>query len=226
MQDLLSLLQLRVNDRIFLKDPGSSELGRNIVRKSVELIHEMGLEGFTFKKLSQQLGTTESAVYRYFENKHKLLIYLLSWYWGWLEYKLVFSTVNIHSAEEKVHITLSTLANPVGEVDRVDFADLYKLLAIAVAESPKVYLTHEVDRENRQGLFMAYMRLVRRISGIILELNPKYRFPDSLASLVLESVYQQRFFAEHFPNLSNFDGDPGRLQQFFCSMIINTVKNG
>lgn len=226
MQELLNQFQIRIHDRIFIKDPDSSELGRNLVRKSVDMIDEMGLESFTFKKLARELGTTESAIYRYFENKHKLLIYLLSWFWAWLEYKLVFSTVNIEPVEERIRITLDTLSYPVDERDRQDLFDLHKLHAIAVAEAPKVYLTREVDRENREGMFMAYMRLTNRLSRMLLELNPRYSFPDSLASLILESIYQQRFFSEHFPNLSNIGGDRDRFRQFFLSLIINTVKNG
>ena len=49
---------------------------------------EIGFESFTFKKLAAKIESTEASVYRYFENKHKLLIYLVSWYWNWVEYRL------------------------------------------------------------------------------------------------------------------------------------------
>jgi AcrR family transcriptional regulator len=84
MQELIKNIQIKVNNNIYLKDPESSEIGKNIIANSIDMIHEIGLEGFTFKKLSKALHTTESTIYRYFENKHKLLIYLISWYWvGW-----------------------------------------------------------------------------------------------------------------------------------------------
>ncbi len=78
MQELLKTVQIRVNDRIYAKDPDSSDLGRNIINESVEIIHEIGFDAFTFKKLAISLGTTESTVYRYFDNKHRLLVYLTS----------------------------------------------------------------------------------------------------------------------------------------------------
>ena len=89
MHELLKNIQIKVNDKIYIKDPESSDLGKSIIKHSIEMIHAMGMEAFTFKKLAIKLGTTESTVYRYFENKHKLLIYLISWYWGWLEYEMV-----------------------------------------------------------------------------------------------------------------------------------------
>jgi len=67
--------QVRMNPKLYLRDPEQSELGRNIIRNSIELIHEMGFEDFTFKKLSQQVGTTEASIYRYFVNKTRLFGY-------------------------------------------------------------------------------------------------------------------------------------------------------
>ena len=67
-----------IRNDIYLKDPTSSLLGNNLMRHSIDLIDEVGLEEFNFKKLAQKTGTTEATIYRYFENKHKLLLYLTS----------------------------------------------------------------------------------------------------------------------------------------------------
>ncbi|GAK93236.1 hypothetical protein JCM19298_1955 [Nonlabens ulvanivorans] len=82
MDQLLQNLKVQINDKIFVKDPESSELGQRIISNSITMIHEMGFEQFTFKKLGKLIGSNESSIYRYFENKHKLLLYLTSWYWG------------------------------------------------------------------------------------------------------------------------------------------------
>ena len=66
MQELLKNIQIKVNDKTFVKNPQSSSIGQSIVSTSINLIHVMGLEAFTFKKLATELGTTESTVYRYF----------------------------------------------------------------------------------------------------------------------------------------------------------------
>jgi len=95
MEHLLQTVTIKINEKIFLKDPESSDLGKRIVENSILMISEMGFECFTFKKLGIKIGSNESSIYRYFENKHKLLLYLTSWYWGWLEYQLVFATNGI-----------------------------------------------------------------------------------------------------------------------------------
>ena len=56
-----------------------------------------------------QIGSNESSIYRYFENKHKLLLYLASWYWGWLEYQLVFATHSITDPKEKLDKAIEIL---------------------------------------------------------------------------------------------------------------------
>src|SRR5687768_70941 len=100
MKNLLANIKLKVDERVYLKDPEGSEKGRLMVEQSILLIDELGLETFTFKKLAEKIGTTEATIYRYFESKHMLLSYLISWYWNWLEYRLVFATTNMVSPAE------------------------------------------------------------------------------------------------------------------------------
>ena len=90
MDRLIPRLSIKINDRIFLKDPESSDLGKKIISGGIDLIDEIGFEAFTFRKLGAAIKSPEASIYRYFENKHKLLVYLSSWYWNWTEYRLVF----------------------------------------------------------------------------------------------------------------------------------------
>ena len=102
MKELLSRMNIAVNQSIYLKDPASSDLGMRILKNAISLIRSEGFEDLTFKKLASKIQTSEASIYRYFENKNKLLLYITAWYWGWLEYKLVFSTANIKSPEERL----------------------------------------------------------------------------------------------------------------------------
>jgi len=50
-------LQIKMNEKLFLRDPEQSELGQKIILHSIQLIHLNGFEAFTFKnwrKLSAQ----------------------------------------------------------------------------------------------------------------------------------------------------------------------------
>lgn len=45
-----------------------------IIVKTLELINESGLQGFTTKNLSREMGISEPAIYRHFKNKHEILL--------------------------------------------------------------------------------------------------------------------------------------------------------
>ncbi|WP_439108569.1 TetR/AcrR family transcriptional regulator [Flavobacterium paronense] len=102
MDNLLLSLKIKINNKTYVKDPETSTLGKKIIKESILLMDEIGFENFTFKKLGERIGSNESSIYRYFESKHKLLVYLSSWYWGWMEYRLVFETNNIENPLEKL----------------------------------------------------------------------------------------------------------------------------
>lgn len=42
-------LQIKINEALYLRNPEGSELGKNIIEHSVQLIYSTGFEAFTFK---------------------------------------------------------------------------------------------------------------------------------------------------------------------------------
>lgn len=217
--------QIRHNEKLYLRDPELSVIGRRMVRHSIGMINSMGFEQFTFKKLAEAIDTTEASVYRYFENKHKLLLYLLAWYWSWLEFQVVFTTNNMSDPEDKLRKILDLLTRrPEAAVDpnEIDFNALFQ---IVVSEGSKSYLTKDVDQLNKHKLFKPYKDLCARISGVILEFNPDYRYPHSLASTLLEMAHYQYFFMMHLPSLTDF-GDaktPESIRNFLESLLFSAA---
>lgn len=193
---------IQVDDRFYLKDPASSALGQRIVEHSILMLDEMGLEAFTFRKLAERLGTTEASIYRYFKNKHRLLLYLATWYWGWMEYRVRLATANVADPVERLRLALRELTRPIERDDAVPEIDESALYRVVVAESSKAYLNQEVDAVNREGLYRSYKRLCRGVADIITEIDPTYPYPVALISTIVESSHMQRFFAEHLPSLT------------------------
>lgn len=224
MDSLLSNIKIQVNDNIYLKDPATSELGKKIVGGSIELIDDLGFEAFTFKKLAVKIKSTEASVYRYFENKHKLLLYLTSWYWGWMEYRLVFSIANITSPEERLTKSIRLITENVEEDSSFGYINEIILNRIVIAESSKSYLIKDVDEVNKEGVFGAYKKLVGRISDIITEMNPDYKYPHMLISTVIEGAHHQRFFAEHLPRLTDEVKGEDSIVNFYTDMVLKSVK--
>ncbi len=218
------IVQVKIQEQCFLKDPDSSELGQNIIANSISLIDEVGFEAFTFKKLAQRIESTEASVYRYFENKHKLLIYLVSWYWNWLDYRLTFAMHNISSPKRRLEIFVEHITQPVKVDPTFGHIDEVALHRIVISESSKVYLTKEVDADNEDGYFISFQKLVKELSMIVRELNPKYKFPSALISTVIESAHFQRFFSTHLCALTESDSESS-LEKFLKHMLFSTISS-
>lgn len=225
MKELLSRISIEVNEKIYLKDPASSELGQKIISGSIELISGIGFEHFTFRKLADHINSTEASIYRYFENKHKILLYLTSWYWGWMEYRLVFHTANIDCPVMRLRKAVDILSREVKEDSTFTHIDEAKLHKIIVSESPKAYLTKNVDTENEDGVFSAYKSLVKRASKIILEVRKDYKYPHMLISTIIEGAHHQRFFSEHLPSLTDCVEGEDAISRFCCDMVLKTLNS-
>jgi AcrR family transcriptional regulator len=225
MKDLLSKVSIQVNDRVYLKNPETSELGKKIIKSSIELIDELGFESFTFRKLAIEIGSTEASVYRYFESKHKLLLYLTAWYWGWMEYRLVFGLANITSAESRLEKALVLLTEVVQADNSFSHINEAKLNNIVISESSKTYLTKEVDQENKEGVFAGFKRLIERVSNIVLEINPAYKYPHMLISTVIEGAHIQRYFADHLPKVTDSLLGEDSITEFYKHLVLKTVKS-
>lgn len=225
MENLLRQFTIQVNEEIFVKNPESSDLGKKIISGSIDLITELGFENFTFRKLAENIGSTEASVYRYFKSKHKLLLYLVSWYWGWMEYRLVFGLANIESPFERLEKAIILLTGPVQGDKTFAHIDEVKLHDIVIAESSKAYLNKNVDRENSQGVFRGYKRLVERVSDIIKEIDPNYKYPNMLISTVIEGAHHQRYFAEHLPRLTDVVEGEDSITLFCRDLVLKSIPD-
>jgi AcrR family transcriptional regulator len=203
MNSILSNITITVNPKLFVKNPETSDLGKKIIQKSILLMDDIGFENFTFKKLGEQIGSNESSIYRYFESKHKLLLYLSSWYWGWLEYRMVISTTNIPDPMEKLKRAITIVTEKIEDDSTTLHINESILNKIIIAEFTKTLLTKEVDEENKEGFFLVYKRVINRIIDIIQEVNPDYAFAKSLASSIVEGSLHQHFLKDHLKTITN-----------------------
>ncbi|MDG1277223.1 MAG: TetR/AcrR family transcriptional regulator [Algoriphagus sp.] len=224
MESILSKSKVEVNGNLYLKEPFSSDLGAEIVRKGCKLIQELGVEQFTFKKLATEIGSTEAAIYRYFENKHKLLLYLTAWYWGWMEINLVYATANLTDPGERLGVALKLMVDgPI--FTKNEYLNPLVLRSLVVNESLKGYLTKAVDDEHESGIFAQVYKFGERISSIIQEINPYYEYPKTLVSTVMESSLLQSFNSLHLPGMTERSIDSLGRYQFFHQLVINAITN-
>lgn len=196
-------IKIDLNDGLYLKDPQDSKLGKKIIQFSIEMIYEMGFESFNFKKLATKINSTEASIYRYFENKHLLLLYLVNWYWEWVNFLINSNTKNIESPKKKIEIVIHSLVFATTDNPLVEFIDESKLHKIVVFEGTKAYHTFNVNKENSLGLFRSYKELTANIASIILENNATFKYPKTLASNLFEMANNQLYFSKYLPKLTD-----------------------
>lgn len=203
MDSILTNIIISVNEKLYLKNPETSTLGKKIIEHSILMIDQIGFENFTFKKLGEVIGSNESSIYRYFESKHKLMLYLSSWYWGWIEYKLVFATNNILDPLEKLKKAIVIVTEKIEDDSTTAHINESVLNKIIIAEFTKTLLTKEVDEENKEGFFLIYKRVINRLIEMITLVNPNYLYAKSLASSIVEGALHQHFLKGHLKTITN-----------------------
>ncbi len=197
------LSDISIPEGLSLKEPLQSKLGRNIISHSIILLDEIGFEAFTFKKLAIKMGSNETSLYRYFENKHFLLLYLVVWYWNWVSYLIDYNTMNITDPDRKLDLIIDNFVDATRENPSVDFVNEKILHRIMIAESAKAYHTKNIDEENKHGFYSSYKSLIQKVADVILEIDSKFPYPHSFASTLFEMANNEIYFAQHLPRLTD-----------------------
>lgn len=223
MENLLSSIHIKVNNKTFVKDPESSSLGKKIIQESIILINEVGFEEYTFKKLGERIGSNESSIYRYFENKHKLLVYLSSWYWSWIEYRLVFSTQNMENKIEKLKKAIEIVTEKIEDDTNTAHINESILNKIIIEEFTKTLHTKAIDKENKEGYFLIYKRIINRICNMVEDINPEYPYAKSLISTIIEGALHQHFLKEHLTSITNCN-ETLSPTTFYTNLVFNNIK--
>lgn len=218
-------VELLIPESFFCKNPNSSELGKKIIASGTHLLDELGYEQFTFKKLAKEIASTEASIYRYFENKHKLLLYLTTLYWRWLAYVIDFKTHFMDDPEARLREIIRIITHENDEFKEVSQVDLKRLRNIVLAESDKTYLTKQVDEINKEGLFRSYKDLCYKIARNIEEINPDYPYSHAIVSTMMEAANQQVYFAKHLPSLTEIDNEKGNLDDQVSDFLTHTIFN-
>lgn len=192
-----------INEKVYLRNPESSEVGKLMVKNAIDLIYVLGFEQFTFKKLAAEINSTEATIYRYFENKHRLLLYVLNWYWCYMEFLVTFKLENVSDKKEKLKNIVYLLTHELSEsASQFDYNKKF-LNQIVITESSKVYLVKEVAEINKNEVFKPYKDLCSKIAEVITQYNSSYKYPRSLSTTLIETSHHQQYFSVNLPRLTD-----------------------
>jgi hypothetical protein len=144
-----------------------------------------------------------------------------------LEYKVVFSLNNLKDSKARLKTIIRIVSEePSDNSDNVDFLSELEGYKMVVGQGSKAYLHRNVNKDNKDRLFKPYKDLCSRFSELIIDFNPKYKFPHSLASTILEMAHLQKFFKLYLPTLTDFESenDDKKLIVFLESLLFNSIR--
>lgn len=218
MPNLLTNFRITISEKLYIKDPETTVLGKKIIKHGIILIDQIGYEAFTFKKLGALIKSNESSIYRYFESKHKFLLYLSTWYWSWTEYNLVVSTTSVADPLQKLLKAIDLVTKIVQDDPKTPHIDESILSRIIVSEFNKTLFTKDVDKENQEGFFMVYLRIIQRIIEMIEQVNPTYPHAKTLASSIVNGNLHQNYLKDHFTTITSVS-ENAPLTDFYAEII-------
>ncbi len=99
---------------------------------------------------------------------------------------------------------------------------------IVISEGSKAYLTRQVGEDNKHQFFKHYKDLCAVIGNIILECSPKYKYPKSLATTIIEMAHFQNFFMNNLPSLTDFGKNKAESEiiLFLNDLVFSSIKKG
>jgi AcrR family transcriptional regulator len=122
-----------------------------IVESSIELIATKGIQGFTIKNLSKEIGISEPAIYRHFENKTEILVSILNNFKEMGEMMSMMVVNNNDTAIEKIEFMFSKMIEIFTEqpafVSVIFSEEIFKNKEILINKIVEILNLHQANIE-------------------------------------------------------------------------------
>jgi AcrR family transcriptional regulator len=219
--------QLVPDPSLHLRDPGASTTGGRILSEGLALMTEIGLEAFTFKKLAERAECTEATIYKYFQNKQRLLQYYFQLYWMWLDTHCQQEGRTLDDPWERVQGDIRSLCGMWAKDAMAAQLDPVALRELVIVEGSKSFLHRNVDEDNKLRLFQPYKDLCAHIAAELKACDRKFKNPRTFATTLIEMAHSLEFAMEHLPALTELSdgGDRKKLAKFLIGLTERSLSH-
>ena len=189
-----------------------SDRQQQIIDESIKLIDTRGIQGFTIKNLSKEVGISEPGIYRHFENKFAILVSILdSFKRNIFEQQMVlFSKSN--DPEEKLRI----FSNRIFEI----FTQNPALITVIFSE--EIY-QNEKELSSRINEIQTYYENL--VESFLIELRQDKKLPANvnIDSFILMFFGSIRLLAKKW-KISDYSFDLRAKGNELVTSLINSLK--
>ena len=200
---------LDLDPSLTLRDT-SSPMGRRILSEGLDLMNELGLEAFTFKKLAERTGCTEVTVYHYFANKQRLLQYYFQLYWLWMQAHCEQEGRTLKDPRARLRGDISALCGIWPKDALAAQLDPFALRELVINEGFKSFMHKNVDSDNKLRLFQPYKDLCAHVASELKACDKSCPQPRSFATTLIEIAHSLEFAMHHLPALTELSAKKDR----------------
>ncbi|MCR9013868.1 TetR/AcrR family transcriptional regulator [Aquiflexum gelatinilyticum] len=189
-----------------------SERQKEIIEAAGKLLSNSGMSGLTTKKLAQEMGFSEAAIYRHFENKEAIIIGLLQFLRADMDQRLVAAIKENNTPEAKFKAIFKS---------QFDFFSENPHFVVAVFSDGLLEASEKIN----QAILHLMQTKISYLMPVILDGQQKGIFTQSITSEELVHIIIGSFRLQMFKwKIANFQFDLRRNGQNIIESLLTIIK--
>ena len=189
-----------------------SERQKEIIEVAGKLLSNSGVSGLTTKKLAQEMGFSEAAIYRHFENKEAIIVGLLEFLKGDMDERLAAAIKENNTPESKFKAIFKS---------QFDFFSDNPHFVVAVFSDGLLEASEKIN----QAILHLMQTKISYLMPVILDGQQKGIFTQSITSEELVHIIIGSFRLQMFKwKIANFQFDLRRNGQNIIESLLTIIK--
>ena len=189
-----------------------SERQKEIIEVAGKLLSNSGVSGLTTKKLAQEMGFSEAAIYRHFENKEAIIVGLLEFLKADMDQRLAAAIKENNTPESKFKAISKS---------QFDFFSDNPHFVVAVFSDGLLEASEKIN----QAILHLMQTKISYLMPVILDGQQKGIFTQSITSEELVHIIIGSFRLQMFKwKIANFQFDLRRNGQNIIESLLTIIK--
>jgi AcrR family transcriptional regulator len=189
-----------------------SERQKEIIEAAGKLLSNSGVSGLTTKKLAQEMGFSEAAIYRHFENKEAIIVGLMEFLKADMDQRLAAAIKENNTPESKFKAIFKS---------QFDFFSENPHFVVAVFSDGLLEASEKIN----QAILHLMQTKISYLMPVILDGQQKGIFTQSITSEELVHIIIGSFRLQMFKwKIANFQFDLRRNGQNIIESLLTIIK--
>jgi AcrR family transcriptional regulator len=189
-----------------------SERQKEIIEAAGKILSNSGVSGLTTKKLAQEMGFSEAAIYRHFENKEAIIVGLMEFLKTDMDQRLAAAIKENNTPESKFKAIFKS---------QFDFFSENPHFVVAVFSDGLLEASEKIN----QAILHLMQTKISYLMPVILDGQQKGIFTQSITSEELVHIIIGSFRLQMFKwKIANFQFDLRRNGQNIIESLLTIIK--